>query len=486
MAKPTVIVMGGGMAGLTAAALLAHRGFEVTLVEKEHQPGGYVTGFKRAGHVFDSCCAFLSACTPGGAFHVILAELGLANELEFLPIGLVRNVYPDFVLDVDYTSPSAHLDAMVAAFPEHADQLAAYAAFTAKMGREILAFDDAPLWKKLLMPVLFPTMFRYARLSHGQVLARFFDDPRIVQGLSALPSTLPPSRLSYAFVGVLWAKVLDGGVFYPKGGMAAISTALVRAIEKHGGRVLTGMEVVKLERDGDRITGIHSADGQSLTADWFVGAANPYSLQKRIEPPGSFYNSRFDLARFTPSGSAALLYCSVPVSALPADWPYFVSIHTGRDPEATGTQANRHIVVTTPSLLDPSMAPAGSHSLKVMVHLPGADEFAIEYPDGESRERFRQDIFAAVAAAGGPDLAAQGALLETAMPETLERITANEHGAMYGLDAAVGQIGPWRPPITTRLDNLFWCGHYVRPSHGMVGSALSGQFAADSIARKTA
>ncbi len=268
--------------------------------------------------------------------------------------------------------------------------------------------------------------------------------------------------------------------------MATISTTLVRAVENHGGRVLTDVEVAKIERDGNRITGIHLADGQSLTADWFVGAANPYSLQKRMEPPESLYSSRFDLARFTPSGSAALLYCSVPASALPEGWPYFVSIHTGRDPEATGTPANRHIVVTTPSLLDPSMAPPGSHSLKVMVHLPGADEFAVEYPDGKSRERFRQDIFAAVATAGGPDLDAHGTLLQTAMPSALERITANEHGAMYGLDAAVGQIGPWRPPITTRLDNLFWCGHYVRPSHGIVGSALSGQFAADSIVRNTA
>ncbi|WP_167590353.1 phytoene desaturase family protein [Oceanidesulfovibrio indonesiensis] len=486
MTTPTVIVIGGGMAGLTAAALLARRGFRVTLVEKERQPGGYVTGFMRAGHTFDSCCAFLSACTPGGAFHALLAELGLADELEFLPIGQVRNAYPDFVLDVNYTSPSAHLDAMVSAFPEHANQLNSYAGFTAKMGREILDFDDAPLWKKLLMPVLFPTMFRCARLSHGQVLSKFFDDPRIVQGLSALPSTLPPSRLSYAFVGVLWSKVLDGGVFYPKGGMASISSALVRSIKQNGGQVLTAAEVESIKINEDRICEVELSNGETIAADWFVGAANPYHLQKRIEPSGSLYNNRFDLARYTPSGSAALYYCSVPDSAIPADWPYFVSIHTGRDPEATGTPANRHIVVTTPTLLDPTMAPAGSHSLKVMVHLPGADKFANEYPDVESRERFRREIFAAVAAAGGPDLDAHGQLLEKAMPETLERITANEHGAMYGLDAAVGQVGPWRPPITTRLDNLFWCGHYVRPSHGIVGSALSGKFAADTIARKTA
>lgn len=486
MANRSVIVMGGGMAGLTAAALLAHRGYGVTLVEKERQPGGYVTGFRRDGHAFDSCCAFLSACEPGGAFHAILDELGLTDALTFLPIGQVRNVYPEFVLDVDYTSPTAHLDAMIAAFPEHANTLKAYAAFTARMGREIAEFDSATLWKKLLMPVLFPTMFRCARLSHGQVLSKFFDDQRIVQGLSALPSTLPPSRLSYAFVGVLWSKVLDGGVFYPKGGMATISAALARSIQQNGGRVLTGVEVVRMDREDKRIAAVHLSNGEVISADCVVGAANPYSLQQRVEPPAPFYAGRFDLSRFTPSGSAALFYCSVPRSALPADWPYFVSIHTGRDPEATGTPENRHIVVTTPTLLDPSMAPADSHSLRVMVHLPGTDEFAAQHPSEESREQFRTDIFAAVSAAGGPDLDSKGALLETAWPSSLERITANVHGAMYGLDAAVGQVGPWRPPVTTRLDNLFWCGHYVRPSHGIVGSALSGQFAAQSIARKFA
>ena len=64
-------------------------------------------------------------------------------------------------------------------------------------------------------------------------------------------------------------------------------------------------------------------------------------------------------------------------------------------------------------------------------------------------------------------------------------MTANENGAMYGLDAACGQVGPHRPPNRTRLPNLLWVGHYTSPSHGIVGSALSGYFAANIISRKS-
>jgi phytoene dehydrogenase-like protein len=53
---------------------------------------------------------------------------------------------------------------------------------------------------------------------------------------------------------------------------------------------------------------------------------------------------------------------------------------------------------------------------------------------------------------------------------------------MYGLDAALGQVGPGRPPTKTALKNLLWVGHYVRPAHGIVGSGLSGSFAANIIA----
>jgi phytoene dehydrogenase-like protein len=71
--------------------------------------------------------------------------------------------------------------------------------------------------------------------------------------------------------------------------------------------------------------------------------------------------------------------------------------------------------------------------------------------------------------------------VEHATPGTLFKRTGNEEGAMYGLDAACGQVGPQRPPNRTAIENLIMVGHYTHPAHGIVGSAMSGAFVSKII-----
>ena len=97
MAKDRIydsIVIGSGMGGLTAAALLARKGWRVLLLEKEKQVGGYVVSFKRGGFTFDATGAFVGGCQEGGEFYHILKEIGAQEEIEFIPIHHIRNVYP--------------------------------------------------------------------------------------------------------------------------------------------------------------------------------------------------------------------------------------------------------------------------------------------------------------------------------------------------------------------------------------------------------
>jgi phytoene dehydrogenase-like protein len=484
--------MGGGMAGLTAAALLGKRGHKVTLLEKGEKTGGYVTGFRRDGFYFDATGAFLAACKPGSEFYAIFSELGLDRELDFLAIPAIRNIYPDFELQLDYRNPAAYVDSLSARFPEHAEALAAYSRLTARLGRQFLAFEKAPLWKKALLPLLYPTLFRCARHSHGAILNRFFKGHHhIIHALSALPTTLPPSRLSYIFVAVLWAKVLKDGVFYPKGGMVRVTDMLRRIIEDTGGVIHTGQEVVEIRQDNGRVTEVVTQDTSRHRADWFIGAMNPFHGQAMLHEPAQLYGKVFNLERYTVSPSALLFYVALPSQALPADWPYFVSLHTSDDPELEAQAIDRgiyknglHLVITTPSLLDPELAPPGHHAMKVLVHAPRASVFAEEFPDKASVDKLQQDIFAIIRERTGLDLAGANLFTIQATPQVLMARTGNEEGAMYGFDSALGQVGPGRPPLTTKLDNLLWIGHYNRPAHGIVGSALSGCFAANIIGKR--
>ena len=71
-----VTVIGAGVGGLVAAALLARAGLEVCVLEAESRPGGYLAGFKRQGFVFDTAVHWLNQCGPGGMVRRLLDSIG--------------------------------------------------------------------------------------------------------------------------------------------------------------------------------------------------------------------------------------------------------------------------------------------------------------------------------------------------------------------------------------------------------------------------
>jgi len=489
MDNPDVIVIGGGMGGLVSAGLLASKGFSVLVLEKEAKIGGYVTGFERNGFYFDATGAFISACSPGGEFYQILQQLNIADTLTFLPIGKIWNIYPDFELRIHYDNPGEYIGEIKRLFPGHAQGLEAYGQLTTKLGKEFIEFETAPLWKKLFLPFSFPTLFRNARKSHADILyATFGGDSRIHMALSALPTTLPPSKLSYAFVAVLWAKVLADGVYYPKGGMLTLSNALSSAITDNGGKIECEKPVDKIIITNKKARGVVLSDGTAIHSKWVIGAMNPFKYRQMVPENTSIYGKMHQIERYSPSLSAVLFYVALPSDCLPNNWPYFISIHTSTDPEAEHTvleQGNmgkeNHLVITTPTVLDPSLGPEGQHSLKILAHAPRADHFQKMYNTEIDMDRLKNQIFLTIKNRTGFDIHSHALFVDQATPVTLMERTGNENGAMYGLDAACEQVGPLRPPNRTALDNLLWVGHYTRPSHGIVGSAMAGKFAANII-----
>ena len=266
MNQTDVIVIGGGMGGLVSAGLLAKQGKQVLLLERDTKVGGYVSGFMRDDFYFDAACAFVSACTPGAEFYNILTELGVIDDLTFIPINTIWNIYPDFDLRINYQDPAAYLEGVKNRFPEMGNAIDAYGALTAELGKEFVNFEQAPWWKKLVLPFSFPTLFRYVRKSHADILHKFFDNhPHITLALSALPTSLPPSELSYAFVAVLWAKVLKSGVYYPKGGMKTLSETLAQGIQRHGVTIACNQEVTRIITQGRKAIGVGFQMGVKYT-----------------------------------------------------------------------------------------------------------------------------------------------------------------------------------------------------------------------------
>ena len=488
-----VIVIGGGMGGLTAGALLARRGLRVVLLEQGAGTGGYVTSFKRGPYTFDATGAFLGGCEEGGEFHTLLAQAGALQHLRFLGIETAKNIYPDFSLDLHLSGGfEEYIRGVRELFPEEQRGLEDYFALIKKIGKEINRFEGITWWHTILFPFFFWHLIRYQRVSLGQILDRYFQGDGIKQVLSTLPAHLPPSRLSLFFTAVLITKVLAQGVWYPHGGMVTVPQALETAFKEAGGELREKTEVERIEVQNGAVQGVYTRGGEFFSAQRVVAAINIRRALTEMLPDE--YRERFFkmVNSLEYSLSTCLVYLGVEMDVDSSDLPYFTYI-SPQDAQVEYEHLSRGeipddptMIITIPTIIDPSLAPPGHHIVRIMA--PASYSSGWGWNDRSRyriiKEEMAQRLIRTVEKRYIPGLSARIKVTEAATPRTLERYTANERGATYGLAPTPGQFGIGRPANRTPVKGLYLAGHYTRPSHGIVGAALSGRFVADMITQE--
>ena len=488
------IVIGAGIGGLTASSILAKKGWKILLVEKEKQVGGYVVSFKRDRYTFDATGAFIGGCQEGGEFYQILKEMDAHEAIEFLPIHHIKNIYPGFEVSLGQGGFQSYADALLSLFPEEEKGLKDYLSLIGKIGNEVSSYSELTLIKRVLFPLYFKNLIRFHRTTHKDILDHLFKGGEIKMALHTLPATDPPSRLSFIFVATLINKALMEGVFYPKGGMGKISETLANSFLRFGGEIQLQTEVEQILIKDGRIEGILTRDGKIFQAPWVISNVNPNLLIKML--PYEFQKPLVKkMRRLEYSLSCFILYLATDLDLKGMGFPYFTYLRSLSDLEEEDRVLRRGdiprnptMIVSIPTLLDPSLAPEGRHLIKVLVTAPYDYRGRWGRDDPESyrqiKEEISQKILQQLESRLIPVLRNHLLFFEAATPLTLERFTGNELGAMYGLASTPEQIGNLRPPHQTFLPGLFQVGHYTRPSHGIVGASLSGLFATRTILKQ--
>jgi phytoene dehydrogenase-like protein len=489
------IVIGSGIGGLTAASLLSKEGWKVLLLEKERQVGGYVVSFGRGERTFDATGAFVGGCQQGGEFYQILQEVGAEEEIEFIPVRHIQNIYPGFQVKLQEGGFGSYLDALQSLFPEEEQGLKTYLSLVKRIGEEVQSYTRMTWTKRVFFLFYFRNLIRFHRSSHKAILDQCFRGGEIKMALHTLPATEPPSRLSFLFVATVINKALMEGVFYPRGGMGRIPQAFVNSFLRSGGEVRLQAEVDRILIKDGSVAGVETKDGRRYDAPFMISNINPNLLGKMLPRE---YQQR--LMKKTEgldySLSCFVLYLATDLDLRKMGLPYFTYLRTLSDLEEEDRMMRRGevprnptLILSIPTLLDPSLAPARQHLLKVLVTVPyfygkgwgGRD------PDAYRRikDEFSEEILEQVESKLIPDLRDHLLFCEAATPLTLERYTGNEAGAMYGLASTSEQFGNSRPSQRTSIPGLFQAGHYTRPSHGIVGASLSGLFAAKTILKQS-
>jgi phytoene desaturase len=487
MKTKKVIIIGAGIAGMTAATHLAKHGIQVTVLDKNSHAGGRCDRLSRDGHHFDT--------------GPTLMVMPLLYEAEFAALGVSMRER----LDLQRVDPTYHLVfddgsrlALTSDFDSLQEQLETIepGSFQAlqryldegqhhyDLGIERLVQPDfrkaTDFFKFSNIPLLYqvkPLKKHYANMAH------YFDDPRlkaaftfqdVYMGLSPFEAPATFSMMSYT--------ELAHGVWYPRGGMYRIVEALHSLACEAGVEFSFNTTVDQIIVNGECSQGV-MVDGQRLEADAVLANADlPYVFQNLL--PQDSQAERMDRKRYSCSVISFFWGMDKTYDTLPPHTLFLASDFREnfdtiiRD---LGLPANPSLYIHAPARLDPSMAPPGQDTLIAIVpvgHLSrnGEQDWAA------LRDEARRQVFCRLSSIGITDLASHIKFETNFTPLSWRKRYNLAKGSTHGLCHNLTQLGYFRPDYQhPHYRNLYFAGASTRPGTGMPTAMVSGRQCAQRI-----
>ncbi len=350
-----VVVVGGGISGLSAGILLAGQGLRVTVLEQHTVPGGYLQSFRRNGVRFEVGFHQMGACQPGEIFARYLKVLGVYDDLVLLP-------YRDDALFQVVLEDGRHLDV-----PRGKDRIAEAmkrqappdAAGVDRVLAEIKACVGASPWLNLDRDKVDLEVYRRAMETPVRdVVEAHIASQAVREAFYAFNfnSTLPPAAFPFGMYAFMF-HILTESCSRVRGGGEALIGALVRRFRALGGTLLTGRGAERLHVEDRHARALELSDGTALDLDLLVSTCHPLETVRFCGREHFSPGFLEDLDALEQSRGSFKVYAELdgPVEPLRRN-PAFIL-----DP-APPWQPGLYVV--TPSGLDPTYD--GRHSLEIL------------------------------------------------------------------------------------------------------------------------
>jgi diapolycopene oxygenase len=498
-----VIVIGSGLAGLASACVLAARGHHVTVLEKNDWLGGKAAQHRSQGFRFDMGPTILTM--PSILKRVFEeADRKIDDYLKLIDLDPQWRCFfdgndsqPNTVLDL-----VSNTDQMVQNIHRlTGDQRSSegYRKFI-EMSRGLHGVSDRFFfWKSVggladtmdvggsfsasvLKDVLSLKMGR----SVASVVRSHVPDTRVSQMMDHFTQYVGSSP--YASPAVLCGIAhmqTDEGIWYPVGGTRAIPEALTKLATELGVEFRTGVDVMRITTADASVTGVMTADGQTINCDAVVSNCDAVRTYAELLE-GTPESVRFQKKnKHEPACSGVVLYLGLNrryeqllhhnfVFSKDAEEEFHYIYDKGEpapDPSA---------YVCAPAISEPDVAPEGGEALYILVHTP----YLRKHHDWKKMlPGYREVILDKLERTAGMEGLRESIVHESALtPEGIHNRYRVLNGAIYGLASHGKFVGAFKPGNRRKdVSGLYLAGGAAHPGPGMPMVMMSGWIAADSL-----
>jgi phytoene dehydrogenase-like protein len=506
-----VIVIGAGIGGLTAAALLSKAGLSVCVLEKEPHVGGYLAGFRRKHFIFDTAIHWLNQYGPGGILDKLFKAIGSDHPkaVEQHRIRRYKGENFDYLLT---NKPDDMRDQLIRDFPEDKKGIKRMFLKAQQIGRSFKNYNR--IFRSEETMSFFQKLKNKIRLLEFAIpfipYLSFSGEKGLKKGLNRFIKNPLLQKIFSGEQEVLGCLIPIGWSYFhdfqspPKGGSQVIPQWLEYVIEYYQNPVGLQCQVKEIFVEKGRCTGLsfeHMGKLRRLNSKYIIAACDIETLYEKMLPsetiPAALKKKLKKADLYSSSITVSLaLDCTAESLGFNEELIHLVDENQPFKEQSGGDPQRSEISVIAPSMRDKSLAPENQGTLTL--YMPAFMDYKNEWETkldvygkrvrGEAYQQLKKEVaeilIRRVEEKLAPGLRAHVLFYEVATPVTHWRYTGNKNGTMMGARPGrrnmKNKIAHYRTPVK----NLILGGHWAELGGGVPIAAKAGANATLLILQK--